>query len=71
MRDVRAGSSYMSQNDVRAHFGLGGATRVERLEVAWPSGRTEMLADVAANQIVTIDEGIARLAMVYTSLAAQ
>jgi hypothetical protein len=56
-RDVRAGSSYMSQNDLRAHFGLGAAARVERLEVVWPSGRTETLADVAANQIVTIDEG--------------
>jgi hypothetical protein len=57
MRDVRAGSSYMSQNDLRAHFGLGAAARVERLEVVWPSGRTETLANVAANQIVTIDEG--------------
>jgi len=47
----------MSQNDLRAHFGLGAAARVDRLEVMWPSGRTETLADVAANQIVTIDEG--------------
>jgi hypothetical protein len=57
IRDVRAGSSYLSQNDLRAHFGLGAATRVDRIEVVWPLGRTEAIADVAANQIVTIEEG--------------
>jgi hypothetical protein len=57
MRDIRAGSSYLSQNDLRAHFGLGTATTVERLEVQWPSGERETIRDVAANQIVTIHEG--------------
>ena len=47
----------MSQNDLRAHFGLGGAARADRIEVLWPSGRTETMTDVAANQIVTIEEG--------------
>ncbi|HET9832743.1 MAG TPA: CRTAC1 family protein [Vicinamibacterales bacterium] len=55
-RDVKAGSSYLSQNDLRAHFGLGTATRVDRLEVVWPGGATESLVDVAANQIVTIQQ---------------
>ena len=44
MRDVRAGSSYLSQNDLRAHFGLGAATTVDRLEVRWPSGRVDMMS---------------------------
>jgi len=57
MRDIRAGSSYLSQNDLRAHFGLGTATIVERLEVQWPSGRVETIPSVAADQIVTIQEG--------------
>ena len=57
IRDVKAGSSYLSQNDLRAHFGLGDATRVDRLEVRWPSGRTEVVQSVPANQIVTIREG--------------
>jgi enediyne biosynthesis protein E4 len=57
MRDVRAGSSYLSQNDVRAHFGLGAAPRADRIEVVWPSGRVETVAGVPANQIVTIEEG--------------
>jgi len=57
IRDVKAGSSYLSQNDLRAHFGLGDARRADRLDIAWPSGRMETLANVPANQIVTIEEG--------------
>ena len=57
MRDVKAGSSYLGQNDMRLHFGLGAATFADRLDVQWPSGRTEVLQNVAANQIVTIKEG--------------
>ena len=57
MRDVRAGSSYLSQNDLRAHFGLGQIARADRVDVAWPDGRTESIANVAANQIITIEEG--------------
>jgi hypothetical protein len=57
MRDVKAGSSYLSQNDLRAHFGLGAAARADRIDVRWPSGRTEAIIGVAANQIITIEEG--------------
>jgi len=57
IRDVKAGSSYLGQNDLRLHFGLGAATNAERLEVQWPNGRTEVLQNVAANQIITIKEG--------------
>lgn len=57
MREVKSGSSYLGQGDLRAHFGLGDAARVERLEITWPGGRTETLPDVAANQIVTVTEG--------------
>jgi hypothetical protein len=56
IRDIKAGSSYMSQNDLRAHFGLGTAARADRIEVVWPDGRMESVTDVAANQIVTIEE---------------
>jgi hypothetical protein len=57
IRDVKAGSSYLSQNDLRAHFGLGAAARADRLEILWPSGGMEALAGVPANQIITIEEG--------------
>jgi enediyne biosynthesis protein E4 len=56
-REVKAGSSYASQNDLRAHFGLGAASVVDRIEVVWPSGRNESVASVPVNQIVTIEEG--------------
>ena len=57
MREVKSGSSYLGQNDLRVHFGLGDATRVERLDVRWPTGDVETIRDVAADQIVTITEG--------------
>jgi hypothetical protein len=66
LRDVKAGSSYLSQNDVRVHVGLGDAVRVERIEVRWPSGKSETIAGEPADQLLTIDEGrgvVARSAM--------
>jgi len=57
VREVRAGSSYLGQHDLRVHFGLGRTTAVERLEIRWPNGQTETVPNVATNQIVTITEG--------------
>ena len=56
-RVVKAGSSYLGQNDLRQHFGLGTAARADRLEVRWPRGQKETFDNVAANQIITIREG--------------
>ena len=56
VRVVRAGSSYLGQNDLRLHFGLEDAAAVDRLEVTWPSGRVETFTGIATNQIVTIQE---------------
>ena len=58
VRMVRAGSSYLGQNDLRLHFGLGEATSADLLEVTWPSGRVETFMNIATNQIVTIQEGV-------------
>jgi hypothetical protein len=57
IREVKAGSSYLGQNDLRQHFGLGTNQRADRLEVRWPSGRNEVVANVSANQIITMREG--------------
>jgi hypothetical protein len=57
MREVKSGSSYLGQNDLRVHFGLGEVTRVERIDVRWPTGDVETIRDVAADQIVTVTEG--------------
>jgi hypothetical protein len=55
--EVMSGSSYYSQNDLRLHFGLGKASRVDRITVRWPSGEEESVSDVAVNQVVRIREG--------------
>ena len=57
MRHVKAGSSYLSQNDLRVHFGLGDAPRANHLEVHWPGGGVDRVDDVSANQILTVREG--------------
>ena len=57
---VRSGSSYLSQSDLRPHFGLGSATKVE-IEVRWPSGGNSVMHDVAADQIWTLREGSVKL----------
>jgi len=56
-REVQSGSSYLGQNDLRVHFGLGQAALAERLEIRWPNGAVELIQNVAANQIITVQEG--------------
>ena len=56
-RDVKAGSSYLAQNDPRIHFGMGKAPRAERLEILWPSGVVDVVLDILPNQIITVQEG--------------
>ena len=55
--EVRAGGSYISQNDLRLHFGLGLETRISKVEITWPNGKREELKDLAADAIYTIVEG--------------
>jgi enediyne biosynthesis protein E4 len=55
--EVRSGGSYFSQSDLRVHFGLGKAEKVELLEVRWPNGAVEALKNVPANQLVFVKEG--------------
>ena len=57
VQEVRGGGSYYAQNDLRAHFGLADATRVDRVEVRWPTGVEETWTNVPVNRIVTLDEG--------------
>jgi hypothetical protein len=54
--EVRSGGSYISQSDFRLHFGLGTAMSAE-ISIRWQDGKIENLAAVAANQVVTIEEG--------------
>jgi hypothetical protein len=54
---VKTGSSYASQSELPLTFGLGGATTVDGVRVAWPSGRVDVAGPLQANQSVTIQEG--------------
>ncbi len=56
--DVIPVRGYLSQSDPRPHFGLGDATRADRIEIRWPSGKTTLLKDVAADQILTVVEPV-------------
>jgi hypothetical protein len=56
MREIKAGSSYASQCDTRAHFGLGSVDRVDELEIRWPSGKVEKRENVKTDQILVIEE---------------
>jgi len=55
--EVRSGSSFDSNNDMRVHFGLGGAAKVEWLEVRWPNGLTERFEGVGVDGVRTVKEG--------------
>jgi enediyne biosynthesis protein E4 len=55
--EVRSGSSYISNSEMRVHFGLGAASKVEWVEVHWPSGLVERFADLATEAIHTVKEG--------------
>jgi hypothetical protein len=55
--EVRSGGSYISQNDLRIHFGIGKAQKVDLLEIRWPSGQIDTLKDIKANQLVFVKEG--------------
>jgi hypothetical protein len=54
--EVRSGGSYLSQNDLRLHFGLGGAERVDRVEIEWPSGARQVVREVRADRVVEVIE---------------
>jgi hypothetical protein len=55
--EVSSGRGYISQNDLRVHFGLGSATTVEKLEVLWPNGSQESVAVPAVDRHFTIVQG--------------
>lgn len=51
-----ASSGYLSQNDARLHFGLGAATKIDKIVVRWPSGRQQMLLNQSVNRVLTVEE---------------
>lgn len=51
-----AGSGYMSQDDPRVHFGLGQAAKIDKMIVRWPSGKEQVLENVAVDRVLTVEE---------------
>jgi hypothetical protein len=56
-KEVRSGDGFISQSDLRLHFGLGKATSAEKIEIRWPSGLVETLQNVPANYYYVVREG--------------
>jgi hypothetical protein len=57
VQEVKAGNSYISTSDPRLHFGLGGDTMIQSVEIRWPSGAVETIKNLPADAIYTIMEG--------------
>jgi enediyne biosynthesis protein E4 len=55
--EIHSGGSYLSQNDLRVHFGLGSAASVDTVEIRWPSGTVDTLKNVAADHFYSVLEG--------------
>ena len=57
MDELRSGGSYFSQNDLRMHFGLDEAAKVDEVEIRWLSGQVDLLKDLEPNHLYVIQEG--------------
>src|SRR5206468_7742930 len=58
VEQAKGGMSYMSANDPRIHFGLGKRTKIDQLEITWPSGQVDHLKDVPIDKIIAVKEGV-------------
>jgi hypothetical protein len=57
VEEVRSGASYISHNDLRLHFGLEKRTKIDLIEVRWPSGEVDKITDASVNGLLTVKEG--------------
>jgi hypothetical protein len=55
--EVRSGGSYLSSSDLRVHFGLGAATKIDRLELRWPSGQMDVVPSPPLDHLLVVKEG--------------
>ncbi len=65
-KEVRSGSGYLSQSDMRLNFGLGALASADNVEIKWPSGIVESFKDVETNRFITIIEGESKFSVVET-----
>jgi enediyne biosynthesis protein E4 len=57
LAEVRSGGSYLSQSDLRLHFGLDNASRIDKVEVVWPNGNTQVFQDVIVDRFYHLKQG--------------
>ena len=57
VRELRTGSSYLSQNGPRIHFGLGRNRRIDQMEIRWPSGQVDRFHDISTGSFLVVEEG--------------
>ena len=55
--EIRSGGSYLSNHDFRVHFGLANATKIDSVEICWPSGNVDTLSNLQADQFYSVLEG--------------
>jgi hypothetical protein len=55
--ELVSGGSYLSQHDLRLHFGLGTHDHVDKTEIVWPNGKVETLTNLAADRFYRVKEG--------------
>jgi hypothetical protein len=70
MGEVRSGGSYLSQSDLRLHFGLGEATRIDKVEVQWMNGKTQVFEGVAADHFYHLKQDGGLMTIDYTKRSA-
>ena len=70
VEQAKGGMSYMSASDPRIHFGLGKRTKIESLEITWPSGQVDKLGNVGPDQIITVKEGVGIVPRSFPKIAA-
>jgi hypothetical protein len=56
MDEVRSGGSYLSQSDLRLHFGVGDYRHIDKVEISWPSGGTQVLTNLEADRFYCVQE---------------
>ena len=55
--EIHSGGSYLSQSDLRVHFGLNSAKKIDSVEIRWPSGKVETLKDLDVDKFYSVLEG--------------
>lgn len=65
LRGIRLGSNYLSNNPLKAHFGLGKSTRINRLEVTWPNGSTTVSYNLSVDEEIEIKQQVSKYSSHY------